>query len=366
MKKICFFILVSVSVFKAQNCKSLFSFGAQFEKVTFYNQSTVSNAHFYWNFGDGTASNFQNPTHIFPGNGIFLVTLYVNDLVNNCSDYYEQWITITKNYLNPCSPSIYDSIYNYNNANYLKIIDVSKNCAPYIPYYVSVGGNNLSNIYYLDSYPANFISYVQYINNTNEELLAVKTSPYLYNRSKNYQDCSANFEFSVVSEDNVGQRILFTPMNKRAKKYEWTITGFGVPININSDTTSVYYHGPTSIYQLQGFVYLKTTGQNGCTDSLIQKVALRKKNTTYVGIKENLSIDEKLKVYPNPTKKYLTLECQDSFAKITITNLLGQTVYQNDSFDTSQNIDLSALSKSIYFLKVEIGRGQKVIKIIKE
>lgn len=84
------------------------------------------------------------------------------------------------------------------------------------------------------------------------------------------------------------------------------------------------------------------------------------------GIKEQQITDYNLLVYPNPTKDYITIKCQEPQAKITITNLLGQTLYQNDNFDTSQNIDLSTLSKAVYFLKIEIGRGQKVIKILKD
>ncbi|MEI6020354.1 MAG: T9SS type A sorting domain-containing protein, partial [Bacteroidota bacterium] len=84
------------------------------------------------------------------------------------------------------------------------------------------------------------------------------------------------------------------------------------------------------------------------------------------GIIQQQIANYNLLVYPNPVKDYLTIKCPESFAKITITNLLGQTFYQNDNFDTSQNIDLSTLSKAVYFLKVEIGRGQKVIKIVKD
>lgn len=70
MKKTILLTVFVASSFKivSGQYNALYSFGAYFETVEFYNQSTVPNAHYFWNFGDGTGSNIHNPIHKFPEN----------------------------------------------------------------------------------------------------------------------------------------------------------------------------------------------------------------------------------------------------------------------------------------------------------
>src|SRR6185369_7358613 len=160
MKRILsFLILLGRFGGNGQTCQALFSYGKQFETVSFQNQSIVSNAHYYWNFGDGTSSYFTNPIHEFPGNGNYLVTLYVHDLTNSCSHFYDQWINVSKNYSSPCIMNVSDSIYQDNNGfagsgYYLKIIDNSTGCGSLVNNYYSVGGNKQSKYFQLGTMTA--------------------------------------------------------------------------------------------------------------------------------------------------------------------------------------------------------------------
>ncbi len=52
------------------------------DPVLFNNNSANGNA-FYWDFGDGTFSNDVNPSHVYPGPGVYDVTLVVSD-TNGC------------------------------------------------------------------------------------------------------------------------------------------------------------------------------------------------------------------------------------------------------------------------------------------
>lgn len=45
----------------------------------FIDLSTGEPTSYNWNFGDGSSSTVQNPTHTFPDSGIFNVTLTVSD-----------------------------------------------------------------------------------------------------------------------------------------------------------------------------------------------------------------------------------------------------------------------------------------------
>ncbi|MBK8875708.1 MAG: PKD domain-containing protein [Bacteroidetes bacterium] len=46
-------------------CTANYSYIANGETLSFTNLSSFSNAHFYWNFGDGSGSNDHSPIHVF-------------------------------------------------------------------------------------------------------------------------------------------------------------------------------------------------------------------------------------------------------------------------------------------------------------
>jgi len=150
----------------------------------------------------------------------------------------------------PCSPSITDSVFNNSGVDYLKSIDNSSNCSNYVPAYDAGPASNYypaSNWVYLDTAwgHARFLSRVNYydtVGGLQLERSAFKTILYNYSSSNNYNDCSANFEYTVVEENTNGQRILFSAMNKNASYYEWEIIGFGNPIWSYDDTVSYWYN----------------------------------------------------------------------------------------------------------------------------
>ena len=361
------------TISKAQTCTALYSYGANFTSVHFFNQSNVANAHYYWNFGDGTGTNLKDPIHEYTENGIYLVTLYVNDTIGNCSGFYEQWLTITKNSTDLCSPSINDSIYNVGGKNYLKIIDNSDNCESYTPSYNVGSASGIAyNILGIGYYNGNFLASAYYFDSMNIlKRATLKTSPNNYNRAKNYNPCSANYEMLQVSEDNFGQRVLFRAMNKNALKYEWLITDFGDPIRSNYDTISIYYpDSPNGQFpNLSHVSVLTIKEQNGCRDSLLQQVVIKSKSFTYVGISQISNETLCVNIYPNPVKNKLNLEFEPSkirLDKLSITNTLGQIVFSLNEPQAKQEIDLSFLNIGLYFVKVQNREGLKVIKIIKE
>jgi hypothetical protein len=369
------FALVYGITTKAQNCTALYSYGANFTNVHFFNQSNVSNAHYYWSFGDGTGANLKNPIHEFTESGTYLVTLYVFDTTSGCTSYYDQWLSIVKSFTDACAPSITDSLFTIDgNKYYVKIKDNSFNCNSYNPTYYNVGNFSsgpIDNSFGLGYYKGNFISTAYYFDNSFPKRAAVKTTPNYMDRSKNYQPCSANFEMLQISEDVNGQRILFKAMNKTALSYDWTIPGFGDPLRSTNDTISVYYGGnPYST--LPNFAHdaiLAVKEQNGCRDSLRQFVVVKSKNSTYVSISKINNETLNVSVYPNPVKNKLNLEFEPNklkLDKLTITNTLGQIVFTLNEPQAKEEIDLSFLDCGLYFVKVQNKEGEKVMKILIE
>jgi len=375
MKKLTIIFLLAINFSgSSQNCSPLFSFGAYFEKVHFYNQSTVPNAHYYWNFGDGTSSYYKNPIHEFPANGTYLVTLYSNDTINNCSNYYDMWLNVTKTSTLSCSVTISESISSDATWDYIKLISHPSNCTGYDNQFFFGGGNGGGGTDYsfiVSKMSANYLGGVRYFDGFTNEAVAMKTSPNRFNRNKNYNSCSANFEFSVVSEDINGQRILFKAMNKNALSYKWMITGFGDPKISYYDTVSVRYGGaPFAPYiDISPYIYLFTTDNNGCKDSLIQNISIKSKTATTIGLDEIQESRFNIEFYPNPVKDKLIFNFDKKYfelKEISITNSLGQLVYISNNIPPSNEIDLGFLSTGFYFLTIQNQDQKRVFKIIKE
>jgi hypothetical protein len=89
-----------------------------------------------------------------------------------------------------------------------------------------------------------------------------------------------------------------------------------------------------------------------------------KKNTAIQELKLNNSIT----LYPNPASDNITVEIA-SLAKtqtISIYNIQGQLLIQQPMMQAKTNIDISAFSKGLYFLKVENEKSIAVKKFVKE
>lgn len=68
-----------------------------------------------------------------------------------------------------------------------------------------------------------------------------------------------------------------------------------------------------------------------------------------------------ISIYPNPATTTLTIT--GSINKVQIINMLGQTVYTNQYSNTTKiTIDISSLPTGVYFVKVNEGYVQKVVK----
>ncbi|MFT6717827.1 MAG: hypothetical protein ACJAY8_000209, partial [Sphingobacteriales bacterium] len=62
-------------------------------QFSFLNQGSYS---YTWDFGDGASSNVQNPSHVFPNVGNFLVKLYTSSIPGNCLSYTEKIVTVVE------------------------------------------------------------------------------------------------------------------------------------------------------------------------------------------------------------------------------------------------------------------------------
>ena len=70
-----------------------------------------------------------------------------------------------------------------------------------------------------------------------------------------------------------------------------------------------------------------------------------------------------LSLFPNPATAQLTITAPNAINEVTITNLLGQTVYHQYYSTPQVKVDVSGLPAGVYFVKVN---GSEVRKFLKE
>jgi len=64
------------------------------KKVTMSDKSTGNINAWFWNFGNGQTSAKQNPVHTYSTPGFYLISLAVRDTVNDCVDYYADFVQV--------------------------------------------------------------------------------------------------------------------------------------------------------------------------------------------------------------------------------------------------------------------------------
>ncbi|WP_299059024.1 M1 family aminopeptidase [uncultured Polaribacter sp.] len=88
------------------------------------------------------------------------------------------------------------------------------------------------------------------------------------------------------------------------------------------------------------------------------------KNNSVLNLEENSFLSENITLFPNPVNDVLTIQTSEN---INIKNAIIYNTLGKELFTTSnQQIDLSTLSKGVYFIKIVTDYGELYQKIIKE
>ena len=95
----------SVVIPSTTGCQAYFT-SAQVPGTTIYNftnQSQGNATYFYWNFGDGSTSTLQNPSHAYNTAGTYNICLTITDSLAGCSDTFCDSISVGGSVL--CDPT---------------------------------------------------------------------------------------------------------------------------------------------------------------------------------------------------------------------------------------------------------------------
>ncbi len=277
-------ILVARTITTNAQCSTNFTYIGTADTLIFTNLSTVANAHFYWNFGDGSGSNEFSPTHVFPDDGKYIVTLYGVDTLTNCVDVKESIIDVTKPDSLACNIFFTDTII----GTYPQTTNLSTNCSGFqLNCHVFGPAQNICDGFVIGNWgPSLFIHGMQATSNDSIYGYRIynayyKTLPYNYSSTTNYQNCSANFEYVIDYQTNYAVAT-FTAMNKNATNYTFYITGFGNPISQSGPSISYNYNYNNNKRVSPKIVYLVTTDTvNNCTDTVAHQILIKNPNYTF-------------------------------------------------------------------------------------
>jgi hypothetical protein len=107
--------------------------------------------------------------------------------------------------------------------------------------------------------------------------------------------------------------------------------------------------------------YAVIVTQNGCTDTSACATV------TGVGIVEK-GFEDQLLVYPNPTQGVFAIDLGNTFPEITISinDIVGKMVYK-ENFYEQKLLSLSLEQPAgVYFMRIEVGTKQAVIRLVKQ
>ena len=139
-------------------------------------------------------------------------------------------------------------------------------------------------------------------------------------------------------------------VNENNATYQW--------IDCNSNNSEIQSSSATSqtLIITETGLYAVIVTQNGCIDTSDCFI------TNYVGLKENL--ETKLRLYPNPTNGILNIDQITTINSIKITNLIGETVYKNNTVNSKLiELDLQHLTNGCYLIYINTNEVQKITLI---
>jgi len=97
-----------------------FSYSVSALAVDFQDRSSNGPTHWLWDFGDGSNSNVQNPSHTYSRRGFFVVTLIATNS-DGASEPFKLSVGVSDTGINPLPRSIYDMVLSYIPTN----VDIS-------------------------------------------------------------------------------------------------------------------------------------------------------------------------------------------------------------------------------------------------
>jgi PKD repeat protein/subtilisin family serine protease len=298
----------------------------------------------FWDFGNGTTSQQQNPTYTYTTPGEYTVTLEVEN-ANGCKDNFSRDIVVVngRKSLKPLISNI--------NACQNESVQLAPGNGELFNFYTSLPltspvatGKTLELGQALQD-AVFYVTCIDFLYESDPVTVQVKVS-----------DIKADFQTSKDTINLEQQEILnLTDKTSGAVKWLWQ---FG------DGQTSTEQH-PSHLYTETGEYTIILLSENayGCQDS----------HTSYVTVVRTTGLADELnnaiQVFPVPSTGKLYMKAEDKFsgllpAQLQVISQLGQVVFEQTLYTNNQAFDLTQLSKGIYMVRISSGNKQVIKRII--
>ncbi len=357
-----------------------------------------------WNFGDGTTSTLKNPTHQYFANGTYNVQLTASNSNGNNMLTKNAYITVALSGTAPngvndniCGSGVANlsasggggALNWYNAAGTL--VNTGTNYAPTITgttnFYVA---EMIPNSVLTMAAPDNTIGAGAYFTaNTVHGLYFDVTKPCVLQTVNSYANTAGNR--TIIVQDNNGVTVNSAVVNMAVGLNTVTLNfqlaaGTGYLIKIGSGLVDLFRNSAGAIFPYTSsvvtitgntaaanptyyyFFYDWKVQQNPCATPA--KIISGIDSCAAVGI-ANITLENSLNVFPNPNDGAFTVNFNSQESdnyQVTITNTLGQIVYQEklDNFvgNYSRNMDVNTFGKGVYLVSISNSNHKTVKKIL--
>jgi hypothetical protein len=176
----------------------------------------------------------------------------------------------------------------------------------------------------------------------------------------NFFSPTLTFDTLVLTNTNTSGDVFIAKYSSLGN-VQWTkaIRGIGFE-NANSVTTdvigNVYMTGPfqSPVITLGGITLTNETPAS-------TKMFLAKLSSSDLSIDITSGMNE-VELHPNPVIDFLNIKCSNNVSSITISNLMGQTVYMHDYNSKQIDLDLSNFPLGMYVIRINGSVMRKFLK----
>ena len=370
----------------------------------------------YWDFGDGNNSIFQNPIHTYINNGIYDVTLISSNFYGSDTITFSQYIEIdSTNLLVPVG-------YNPNTLSYCCDYGISRvqlaninnpsfdGSVGYEDFsclhqaYVEAGTNYALRIYTSGNNPQDTRAWIDYNNDgifsVNEKVMEkineidpvsiiqipsnIVTNTPVRLRISSDEVGNGNGPLNDVYRGQVEDyaiivatcpepaNIVFGQITKTSVELSWDAGGTEDSWNIRYGPTGFGLFSGTGTTINNVFVnnfFVTNLNELTSYDFYIQSICTGN-NSNWIGPFNATTLDildpiePKVSIYPNPNNKIFNVQSSLKIESIEILDIIGNTIKSlNPQFNLFQ-INIEDQSSGVYFLKLNYQGGNYIIKRI--
>jgi len=152
----------------------------------------------------------------------------------------------------------------------------------------------------------------------------------------------AQFDYSV----GAGNTLSLTNTSTAATGYVWDF-GDG---NTSMSASPSHNYGSSGTYLVR-----LIASSASCSDTMFATI-----HTATTGVENIHAVHSEFTIYPNPATDVIGIRAATTYAgqlQVSVINTLGQEIYFNEHFLPGQQINISALNRGLYFMKVKTGNN---------